>query len=110
MFRVDHSSATASMPAPSQISSPGFFTEGNEAGGVPATVVTADWANMVQEELVNVVQAGGQTPAKDQYNQLLLAIQALIIQGAVQQRRSGRAFRRQDSSGWLAEVQRLYHR
>ncbi|MCM2318049.1 MAG: hypothetical protein NDI93_01825 [Pseudomonas sp.] len=81
MFRVDHTSATASMPAPSPANNPGYFTEGNEAGGVPATVVTADWANMVQEELINVVQAGGLTPAKSDFNQLLLAIQALIQQG-----------------------------
>lgn len=81
MFRVDHSSASASMPAPSQVSTPGYFTEGNEAGGVPATVVTADWANMVQEELLNVVQAGGIEPSKAAFNQLLLAIQALINQG-----------------------------
>ncbi|MCY1281107.1 hypothetical protein D9M69_316560 [compost metagenome] len=69
------------MPVPSQVSTPGYFTEGNEAGGVPATVVTADWANMVQEELLNVVQAGGIDPSKSAYNQLLLAIQALIQQG-----------------------------
>lgn len=81
MFRVDHSSASASMPAASPVGRPGFFTEGNEAGGVPATVVTADWANMVQEELLNVVQAGGIDPSKTAYNQLLLAIQALIQQG-----------------------------
>lgn len=81
MFRVDHASAAASMPAPSPANNPGYFTEGNEAGGVPATVVTADWSNMIQEELLNVVQAGGQTPAKGAFNQLLLAIQSLISQG-----------------------------
>lgn len=81
MFRVDHASTAASLPAPSPISTPGYFTEGSEAGGVPATVITADWANMVQEELLNVVVAGGQMPAKNSFDQLLLAIQSLISQG-----------------------------
>jgi hypothetical protein len=58
-----------------------FFTEGNPAAGVPATLVKADWLNGVQEELVNVVVGGGLTLDGGDNTQLLTAIQALIAAG-----------------------------
>ncbi|MFX1674042.1 hypothetical protein PWR63_17550 [Paraburkholderia sp. A2WS-5] len=78
MFQTDQATAASSLPAPAAAGTPGYFTGGNPASGVAATIVDADWLNMVQQELVNVATATGQTLSKTTYNQVLLAIQALI--------------------------------
>jgi hypothetical protein len=60
--------------------------EGNVAGqfvgGPPATCLTPEWCNSVQEELCNVIEAAGLTVASDGFadtkNQLLAAIQTII--------------------------------
>jgi hypothetical protein len=77
MFRIDDPSAAASLPAPEAAGTEGYWTEGNPGSGVPATLERASWFNMVQEELRAVVVAGGLTPSKTSYNQLLNAIKAL---------------------------------
>ncbi len=53
------------------------FTEGDPVGGVQATVVTADWLNAVQEELISVLTDGGIAPVKGAQDQLLKAIKAI---------------------------------
>lgn len=80
MFPIDQSTAASSLPTPAAAGTPGFFTGGNPASGTPATVVDPDWLNMIQQELINIVDAGGETPSKTTYNQVLLAIKALIAQ------------------------------
>lgn len=50
------------------------FTDGDPVGGVQATVVTDDWLNDVQEELLSVLAAVGITPVKGTQNQILAAI------------------------------------
>jgi hypothetical protein len=80
MFQTDQSTAASSLPTPSAAGTPGFFTGGNPASGTPATVVDPDWLNMIQQELINIVDAGGETPSKTAYNQVLSAIKALIAQ------------------------------
>lgn len=60
------------------------FTEGNAALSVPATVVSADWLNAVQDEIVNVVQGAGlslESPTGDDGTQLLQAIEIFIANG-----------------------------
>lgn len=52
------------------------FTEGNPATAVPATDVTGDWLNDVQEELLSVLVAAGIAPVKGTQNQILLALRA----------------------------------
>lgn len=81
MFRIDDPSASATLPTPESAGTEGYFTEGNPASGVPATLERASWFNMVQEELRNVVIAGGQTPSKTSYNQVLTAIRAMMAPG-----------------------------
>lgn len=56
----------------------GHFTEGDPNVGTPATVVTDDWANAVQEEICNVIEGAGQALAKPNNAQLLAAIQQLV--------------------------------
>ena len=43
----------------------GRFTEGDPTVPVPATTVSADWLNAVQEEVLAVLRAAGLTPAKN---------------------------------------------
>lgn len=57
------------------------FTEGNPATGLPATVVTADWANAIQEEVARVIEEAGLTLTKANNGQLFTAISNLIAAG-----------------------------
>lgn len=77
MLRIDDSSAAAALPAPEVLGTEGYFTEGSP-GVTPATLVRASWLNMVQEELRAVVVAGGLTPSKTTYNQVMTAIKSMI--------------------------------
>jgi len=54
------------------------FTDGDPVGGVQATMVTDDWANDVQEELMSILVAGGVAPVKGTQNQVLSALTTLI--------------------------------
>lgn len=54
------------------------FTDGDPVGGVQATMVTDDWANDVQEELMSILTAGGVAPVKGTQNQVLSALTTLI--------------------------------
>ena len=54
------------------------FQGGNPAANLPATFLTPDWANHVQEEIANVIEAAGITLDGSQRNQMLLAIQEMI--------------------------------
>lgn len=81
MYRIDHATASASIPAPGPAGAPGYFSSGNPTTGVPATVVTADWLNANQEEIVSVILAAGIPLAKSSNGQLLAAIQSLISGG-----------------------------
>lgn len=72
MHRIDTPSATAEHT----------FTEGSPTGGVPATVVSDDWLNDLQENVCRAVEAAGITLSKGDYNQLLNAIRYLGGQAA----------------------------
>lgn len=76
MFRVDGLNKAGSIQTPAAAAGGGYFQDTSS----PGTVVTADWANMIQEECSNVASAAGQTLSKTTYNQMLTAIQALIGQ------------------------------
>lgn len=68
MHKIDHSTATPG----------GLFTIGDPVGGTPPTVVTDDWLNSVQTEIVSVIEATGDTLDKPDNTQLRQAIQYLI--------------------------------
>ena len=75
MHRIDGPGATVD----------NHFTEGDPVGGVQATIVTDDWLNAVQEEIVAVITDPLVTPAiplnKAANNQLITAIKRLITSG-----------------------------
>lgn len=77
MYQIDNPSAAATQPASTAPGAAGFFTDGNPAGGVPATIVPAEWLNSVQMEIINAVVAAGITPSKALFNQLASAIQTM---------------------------------
>lgn len=53
------------------------FTDGDPVTGIQATVVTDEWANDIQEELMSVLAAGGVAPVKGVQDQVLKAIRAI---------------------------------
>jgi hypothetical protein len=75
--KVDSSTAVAVMPTPGSAGTGGWFVGGNPDLGVPGTVVTADWLNAQQAEVLNVLTAAGITPSKTNQAQLLQAIRTL---------------------------------
>lgn len=87
MHRIDSSTAT----------SENKFTNGNPSTATPATVVTDDWLNAVQEEIVNVITGASIALNKPDNTQLLAAIRALATPvGAVQSFAGSSA-----PTGWL---------
>lgn len=72
MHRIDHATATVD----------NLFTEGDPVGGVAATVMTDDWANAIQEEIAEVIEAAGITLDKADNAQLLAALVALGVRAA----------------------------
>jgi hypothetical protein len=81
MFQTDQSTAVSSLPTPATAATPGFFTGGNPGSGQAATILDADFLNMVMVELLNVVESAGLTPSKTTYTQVVTAIKILIQQG-----------------------------
>ncbi|MEO1354504.1 MAG: hypothetical protein AAFW48_01760 [Pseudomonadota bacterium] len=77
MYQIDNSTAATTQPASTAAGTAGFFTDGNPATSTPATIVPAEWLNAVMMELVNVVTGASLTLAKNQFNQVLLAIKRL---------------------------------
>jgi hypothetical protein len=74
MLRIDDPTAVAALPTPEVVGTEGYFFEGDPANNKQATNVRASWLNMIQEELRAIVVAGGLTPSKTTYNQVLTAI------------------------------------
>ena len=60
----------------------GKFIDENEQTGQQGSLIPALWGNDVTDEILAVQVAGGQVPDETKTNQLLLAIQKLIQQGA----------------------------
>lgn len=74
MFRIDTPSAVSALPDPAAVGTPGYFGRGNLATGQAPTTLSADWANMVQEEIMSVVLDAGLSPNKTDHAQLLAAL------------------------------------
>ncbi|WP_321821225.1 MULTISPECIES: hypothetical protein [unclassified Burkholderia] len=77
MHRIDHQTAVAERPAPLAAGAPGYFGRGDPLSGKPATFLTADWGNDVQENICQAIEAAGIDLSKGDGRQLLLAILAL---------------------------------
>lgn len=75
MHRIDHTTADVTDPLKP------VYTEGNPALGIPATIVTDDWLNDVQENIMKVIEEAGISPTKGDDSDLLNAIQQLASGG-----------------------------
>jgi len=78
MHRIDHPTAVPSQPPAETAGHPGFFTSGSPMSELTATIVTADWANSVQEEISSVIEDAGISLDKTNNRQLLQALNAPI--------------------------------
>ena len=79
MQRIKASGIVSVMPPVQENSyDPGYFSNGNPATGELATMMTAEWCNGVQEELINVISKSGLTPDQTELDQLWQAIQKLF--------------------------------
>lgn len=83
MFPIDTARAVAVMPAPSAPGAAGYFTDGNAGTGVPATILPAEFLNMVMVEMINLVAAGGLVPAKGDYTQIASAVKKIALASQV---------------------------
>jgi hypothetical protein len=54
------------------------FTDGDPSTGAKSTFFNAEWCNGVQEELVGLIEASGQTPAAGTYDQVKKALYRLM--------------------------------
>jgi hypothetical protein len=77
MYAIDNDTASTTLPPIKPVGIPGFFTAGT-VGGVPATIVEADFLNQVQQELLAVLAAASIAPSKATNNQVIQAILWLI--------------------------------
>ncbi|HFI9540222.1 TPA: phage tail protein [Yersinia enterocolitica] len=59
----------------------GEFTDGNVAGGVPPTILPAEWFNTIQRELMSILNAAEIESDPHVFNQVLLSIQKLVSEG-----------------------------
>lgn len=82
MQRIQSVGTVDALPEPEFSGRPGYFFGGDPTTGKQATVVTADWLNMVQEELLAVVTGAGLEPDALTQDQVLQAIRALVVSGA----------------------------
>jgi len=85
MFQIDNSNGNtvaSSMPTLSAAATAGWFSNGNPTIGIQATVLTQDFMNQLQAELLAVLTAGGITPSKTVNNQLQQSIAAQIGQSS----------------------------
>jgi len=78
MYKIDHNTAVASKPANTAPGTQGYFTEGDVGTGLPATVVTKDFLNGIQDELSNIVSSAGLVNDKADSTQVLQAMTSLF--------------------------------
>ncbi len=78
MQRVKRSTAVVALPSMPSGGTPGYFSNPNPGGGVPATVPGYEWFNSVQEEICAVIAAAGLTLNVNTTNQLLQALPAAL--------------------------------
>jgi hypothetical protein len=74
MKRINSANNVGALPAPlADVNAPGFFA--NNPGAGPGTVLSGDWANAVQEEIMAVIAAAGLAPSGGDLAQLLKGMQ-----------------------------------
>lgn len=77
MYHLDNTSGVPEMPEPkdTQSISPRWFGESQEQGGI--SWPGADWFNIIQAELLNILARAELEPGKHEFDQLATAIEKL---------------------------------
>jgi hypothetical protein len=83
MYRIDNPSSVVTLQAPPAPRTAGFFTDGNPAAGLEATIVDAWWMNQLQEEIISVIAAANITLNKSSHHQLLDALNTMFTGAGV---------------------------
>ena len=89
MYQYDDPTVTAIRPASTGQGTPGYFTDGNPAGGQAATILRAEFMNMLMMELVNAITGAGIPLSKSTFTQLKSAIEAYITARTATETRTG---------------------
>lgn len=81
MYHIDNKSGVPDMPPVKDVLSetPLFFTEQKDVATWPG----ADWFNIVQSELFNILKLANMTPQKNKLNQIAMAIMKMLDNGKV---------------------------
>ena len=61
----------------------GKFTDGNPSGGTPASLLPAEWLNLITDEVLNILIVAGIAPDETSNTQLGSAIQSMQLNYAV---------------------------
>ena len=77
MYQIDVPSASQTLPAPTALGQPGYFTDGDVVSNVDPTVVPAEFLNAVMLEMLAVLASAGIVPTKGVNNQLASAISTI---------------------------------
>ncbi len=103
MHRIDHATRSQNLHGVGRDG----FTGGNPATQVPATIVTADWLNAIQEEIARAIETDPNIPLAKANNAQLAALFAtygkLTLANAWTQRQRFNA-------GFFSRIQSLQHR
>jgi len=78
MYQIDNDTSSLNLPTPTAANRPGFFVDGDPAKGLAATILPAEFMNMLMMEFINLLKAANITPSKSDYTQLSQAIPVLI--------------------------------
>lgn len=81
MYQYDDPTVTSVLPPSTASGASGYFTDGNPGGGQAATILRAEFMNMLMMEILNTVTGAGITPSKSTNTQLRDAINAYIAEG-----------------------------
>ena len=83
MYQIDIATASPTQPPSTAAGTAGFFTDGNPGTGVPATIVPAEFLNMLMLEVVNAVKGAGLSLNKGTFNQLQQAMKRYTMSSPV---------------------------
>lgn len=81
MYQIDNSTAATTKPVPAPLGTPGYFTGGNPQSGEAATIVDADWLNMLQGELGAILGSAAMAQDKTNNGQVMAALTKLFSGG-----------------------------
>jgi hypothetical protein len=78
MYRIDVTTAAGALPIPDAAGTGGYFAHAPPGSGATPTVVTSDWCNGIQEELMAFLTYAAIAADKTNHGQVLAAVLSLL--------------------------------